>query len=514
MSQYNKNDEPSSYHIKPLPKRAASKNKKNTPSISALSNMPSKKYLAVIGIALAVLLSVFFFSMQLGFSIYGGNKMPEPTPVPSEEPEITDNMLVPVDKATGIINILLLGVDIEGYRTDTIILASYNLDDNKINLLSIPRDTRMYIGKKYQKINAAHAIPQSGSIKGPQGSIEAVTRLTGIPINYYVEYSFSAFRNTVDSLGGIDFDVPQNMDYDDPVQDLHIHLKKGFQHLDGDKSEQLVRFRRYPMGDLTRVEMQQQFLAALLEQKLKPETIKNVPALFEQWNKDINTNLSALDIARLLPNILELTKDDISMYLVEGEYNDTDYGASYWIPNMKKLKTLISETFEYDSSKITIHSSDGSSVSKDVKTSSKSTDKPSQSPNKSSKAEHTPSASPAPEKSPHAKSSPVPSSASAKNETVKKTPKPITENTISADKKSDEDKLSVSETKKPESIKNIGSPEKDSETKQNENSVRQDDTQNNENEKTQTERKDIILDRNTVLEKNNNKPDSIKINLK
>ncbi len=349
------------------------KTKRKAPQHAAvrISPISKKKYLAVLGISLALLMCTFFVAMGFGFSSYVAKPQTD-APVASEEPEITDDLLVPVDKATGKINILVLGVDVEGLRTDTMIVASYDLDENKINLLSIPRDTRMYIGKKYQKINAAHAITQSGHIKGPQGSIEAVTRLTGIPINYYVEFNFSAFRNTIDSLGGVYFDVPRDMNYEDPVQGLYIHLKQGYQLLDGDKSEQLVRFRRYAMGDLERVEMQQKFISAVLEQKLKPETLKNLPALFQQWQQDINTNLSITDIAKFLPNLSDLSSENITMFSVPGHYNDTDYGASYWIVNMKELAELIKTEFNYDASKITIHSADGSSASKDVKQSSKS----------------------------------------------------------------------------------------------------------------------------------------------
>ncbi|MCH5185520.1 MAG: LCP family protein [Oscillospiraceae bacterium] len=391
------------------------KTKKNSgpahlPNKNPASKKPSsasKKYIAVLGISLAVLLCTFFVAMGFGFSSYMGHSL-SPSPAVTDEPEITDDSLVPVDKATGKINILLLGVDVEGLRTDTIIVLSYDLDEGKVNMLSVPRDTRMYVGKKYQKINASHAITQSGNIKGPQGSIEAVTRLTGIPINYYVEFSFSAFRNTIDSLGGVYFDVPRDMNYEDPVQDLYIHLKKGYQLLDGDKSEQLVRFRRYAMGDIERVEMQQKFISALLEQKLRPETLKNLPALFEQWKNDIDTNLSIADMLKLIPNISDLSTENIKMYSVPGHYNDTDYGASYWIANMKELAALVETEFEYDASKITIHSPDGSSVSKDKKTSSSSAGSSSEKTSQPKPAEtDTPSDSPNTESGSSATSAPA-----------------------------------------------------------------------------------------------------------
>ena len=122
---------------------------------------------------------------------------------------------------------------------------------------------------------------------GAQGSVEAVTRLTGIPINYYVEFGFEAFRDTIDALGGVYYDVPQNMNYDDPAQDLHIHLTKGYQLLDGDKSEQLVRFRRYPEGDIKRVEVQLNFIKTVAEQKMNSAIITKLPELYKALSKNI-----------------------------------------------------------------------------------------------------------------------------------------------------------------------------------------------------------------------------------
>jgi LCP family protein required for cell wall assembly len=319
-----------------------------------------KKKLLIGGISLAVVLSVFL--VVLGVTGIFSGKSGETL----DEEAITEEQLAPVDKASGKINVLLLGVDLEGYRTDTIIVASYDLDNGTVNMLSIPRDTRMYIGSRYQKINAAHALSQAGGIKGPQGSIEAVTRLTGIPINYYVEFNFSTFRDVIDALGGVDFDVPRDMNYEDPVQDLYIHLQKGQQHLDGDKAEQLVRFRRYPEGDIARVKMQQEFLKALAEQKLNASIIEKIPDLFKTFQENIKTNFTLIDVMKYLPNLSDLSAENISMYQVPGNYNDTDYGASYWIADMTKLKQLVSETFGYSATNATIHSADGSSVSKDT----------------------------------------------------------------------------------------------------------------------------------------------------
>lgn len=265
---------------------------------------------------------------------------------------IDGEYVMPVDKATGRANALIVGVDADGFRTDTIIVASYDLDEDKINMLSIPRDTRMYIGKSWQKINGAYSLSKNGKKKGVQGTIEAVTRLTGIPINYYVEFSCEAFRNTIDALGGVEFNVPQRMYYRDPVQDLYIDLQPGLQQLDGDKAEQLVRFRKYAGGDIDRVNMQQQFIKALAEQKLNLSILTKLPDIFTMLKNDVKTNLTATDVIKYLPNLKELSAENITMYQLPGDFSGAEYTASYWLADMTELKTLIETVFEYDATEI------------------------------------------------------------------------------------------------------------------------------------------------------------------
>lgn len=314
----------------------------------------NKKHVAIFCISLAVLLAAF--AAVLGISgIFTGFEYDD------------EEYIEPVTKETGVVNVLIAGLDKSESLTDTIMVASYDLDNDKVNILSVPRDTRMYIGTRYQKINAAYSITKNGKKNGINGTVEAITRLTGIPINYYIAFTCSAFRETIDALGGVDFDVPQNMNYDDPVQDLHIHLTKGYQHLDGDKAEQLVRFRRYPMGDIDRVKVQQSFLKAIAEQKLNASVIAELPALYKVLSEEIRTNLTVTDVAKYALNIADLSSESIAMYSLPGVANGTDYGSSYWIADMTQLADLIQNTFGFDASKITIHSADGSSASKDVK---------------------------------------------------------------------------------------------------------------------------------------------------
>ncbi len=297
-----------------------------------------KKYAAIFSVSLVVIIVVSLITLSFGGLF---------------DKEIIEE-IEPVDEVSGKVNALILGVDKEGLRTDTIIVASYDATKGVLNMLSVPRDTRMYIGSKYQKINAAHAITGSnGKIKGPNGTIDAVTRLTGIPINYYVEFSFEAFRETIDALGGVNFDVPQTMKYRDPTQDLVINLSPGYQLLDGDKAEQLVRFRQYPQGDIKRVEVQQQFIKALAEQKLNAQIITKLPDIYKALSKNVKTNFTLGDAIKYANSLVNIDLNNIVMHELPGEYSGSEYAASYWLPDMKEIKLLVQNTFGYDTKDIT-----------------------------------------------------------------------------------------------------------------------------------------------------------------
>ncbi len=297
-----------------------------------------KKYAAIFSVSLVVIIVVSLLTLSLGGLF---------------DKEIIEE-IEPVDEVSGKVNALILGVDKEGLRTDTIIVASYDATKGIVNMLSVPRDTRMYIGSKYQKINSAHAITGSnGKIKGPNGTIDAVTRLTGIPINYYVEFSFEAFRDTIDALGGVYFDVPQTMKYRDQTQGLNINLSPGYQLLDGDKAEQLVRFRQYPLGDIKRVEVQQQFIKALAEQKLNAQIITKLPDIYKALSKNVKTNFNLGDAVKYANSLVNIDINNIVMHELPGEYSGSEYTASYWLPDMKEIKLLVQNTFGYDTKDIT-----------------------------------------------------------------------------------------------------------------------------------------------------------------
>ncbi len=256
----------------------------------------------------------------------------------------------------GIVNILLLGVDEGGMRSDTIMLASLNGRTGRLNVLSIPRDTRVLVGRGYQKINAAIGIGaqevRKGNLKEPEElSVQKVKLLTGLPIHYFMSVNFDGFMEIIDALGGVEFDVPFRMKYDDPVQNLHIDLQPGIQILDGKKAHDFVRFRKgnpgypgYAMGDLGRIEAQQAFIKAFISQNVNAKNILKADDIFDVVCRNVRTNYTAKDLIKHLGAIRKISSDTMTMYQLPGSAQ-TIGGASYFICDDAETQELVQTVF-------------------------------------------------------------------------------------------------------------------------------------------------------------------------
>ncbi len=249
-----------------------------------------------------------------------------------------------LDRTSGDkVNVLLMGLDKDKTRADVIMVVSVDPECNEVNVLSIPRDTRaQYSETRYDKIN--HAM----GYKNPEETIiRLVKNITGMPIHYYCEIDFMGFREVIDILGGVEFDVPVNMHYDDPVQDLHIHVDKGLQVLDGEDSEGVVRFRNtYVNGDYDRIQVQQDFLHALFEQKLQPQYITKAPAIIKEIYEHVRTNFSVADATGYLKMLKKMDTESLSTHTLPGESRYMS-GVSYFVYDSEKTRQLILEEFGY-----------------------------------------------------------------------------------------------------------------------------------------------------------------------
>lgn len=263
-------------------------------------------------------------------------------------------------KNLGEFKCLILGIstDQDGVDlTDTIMVASYNPNTQKATLLSIPRDT--YTGKisskatAYEKINALYTRKHR-----PDETLEAVNEITGLDIKYYVVVKTEALIKLVDVIGGITFDVPIDMDYDDTSQNLHIHLKAGEQKLDGDKAEQLVRFRHnnngtsypeeYGDNDTGRMRTQREFIMQVIKQTAKPENIFKIGEILDVAKEYVITNID-FDVAKdYVPYAVEFNTEDLLTASLPGtNTNKNTSGTWIFLHDKKATKTLIQELF-YD----------------------------------------------------------------------------------------------------------------------------------------------------------------------
>ncbi|MBP1765386.1 MAG: cell envelope-related transcriptional attenuator [Firmicutes bacterium] len=240
------------------------------------------------------------------------------------------------------INILLLGLD-EGdnehpgapQRSDAMVLASIRQDTGAVTLLSIPRDTRVAIpGQKGQE-KIAHAYYYGGS----ELAAKTVEELLNVPVNYFVVIDWQAFIKVVDILGGVNLYVERDMNYDDPYADLHIHLLKGYQHLDGQKAGEYVRFRSDELGDVGRVQRQQRFLKVISGQFVQPGTILKLPALVSAVKQHVKTDMTFWSYFQAGRGLRAVWAGEVQTVMLPGSFS-TIGGVSYWVPNQEQLERI------------------------------------------------------------------------------------------------------------------------------------------------------------------------------
>ena len=280
---------------------------------------------------------------------------PEPSAVPAApqetEPEQQPEEDVPAEQPKslrdGVYNILICGTDGDGTRTDTIIIAHLDANDHTVALLSIPRDTPVATGNGgLMKINSVYA---GGGADGMQRLAARLNSLLGFPVDGYVLVDLEAFKKTVDLVGGVDFDVPQDMDYEDASQDLYIHLKKGMQHLDGEKAMELVRFRKgYASQDIRRTQVQQEFLQALAKQCLSVSSLTKIREFADIFNEYVTTNLTTGNMIWFGKELLACDFDSMQCCTAEGEGAMVN-GASYYPLYAGRLLEIVNAFFNpYD----------------------------------------------------------------------------------------------------------------------------------------------------------------------
>ena len=255
-------------------------------------------------------------------------------------PNYDDNA---VKTADGEYLILLVGVDKNGdddnntdfTRTDTIMLLKASTKTGKMDLLSIPRDSRIKIRDKFDKVNHAHAFG------GIELTMQTLRSFLGLDIDYYVQINYQALINIVDALGGVDYDVPEGITIDKGK----VQIKPGPNHLDGNEVMWYLRTRNiYNNGDIGRVNTQQGFVKAMVDEMVKKSKNMNMMTFISNYLKYVKTNLPMTAIMDLAGNINNFSSDKMDTHIVPGMEQTID-GTSYYIPDYEKTWQIVDEYY-------------------------------------------------------------------------------------------------------------------------------------------------------------------------
>lgn len=242
------------------------------------------------------------------------------------------------------VNVLVIGTDVTlgnrrqilpVARADSLLLASFDPESNRIMALSIPRDTRAAIpGVGTTKINAAYAFG------GPGLTVRTVEELLGVKIDFYVKLGPKSFARLVDAIGGVEIDVEKDMRYTDNWAGLHINLKKGRQVLNGAQAEGYIRFRHDALGDIGRVERQQKILLAIANKLRSPAMIMRAPQLVRAFTENTQTNLTLTELMTLGMFAVRVDLAKMETATLPGTF-----APNYWEPDWPKVRVTVLDIF-------------------------------------------------------------------------------------------------------------------------------------------------------------------------
>ena len=326
--------------------------------IRRLFSHPWRWVLGIVGVLLLCVLCVGVYFL----SIVRAPDLPEPdSSQDGEEIQWDDyNLEVPITasgREEGVYTFLLLGTDVGGGNTDTIMVVSYDVVNQDFNMMSIPRDTMVNVSWDIKKINSVY------SVYGMDGLKEHVGKLIGFEPDYYIKINVQAFVEVIDLLGGVYFDVPRRMEYKDPAQNLYIDLEPGYQLLDGYNAMGLVRWRHnndYTLGynDEDRMKTQQAFLKAAAEQCLSLKNWTKISGLIDVFYTYVESDLSIGEMLWFAQQASGfgtgkegLNATDILTFTMPGNYAASAWSRtyrnyqSYVTVNASELLEIVNEYF-------------------------------------------------------------------------------------------------------------------------------------------------------------------------
>ena len=293
------------------------------------------KYFAVAFLLLTILFMPIsmLFQKVANIQIFGGEEN-----LMSQLPALVDenSPFFEAFKDSERVNVLLLGSN--HAMTDTIMLVSYDLKAQHVDLISIPRDTYYprpgYNDAGSKKINAVYSSEKA------LGTAKAVSEtLLGMPIHYYALVDYDGIGKIVDAMGGVPMDIPFHMRYNDPYDKppLHIDIPKGPQVLSGEQAVQFLRYRHgYPEGDIGRIKAQQTFMKSAFSQMLSLSLPKIASTIIANVDSDISVGMAA----KLATKAVGLSGSNLETYMLPGVPQNAE-GLSFWFADTEKTAEMI-----------------------------------------------------------------------------------------------------------------------------------------------------------------------------
>jgi LCP family protein required for cell wall assembly len=225
-------------------------------------------------------------------------------------------------------------------RSDTMMLVGIDPHRQEINVLSIPRDTRVLIsGSHYDKINAAFAYG------GVDLAKRTVQDLTGVTIDYTLALKVDGLINMVDTIGGVRIYVEKDMYYVDETAHLGINIHKGWKRMNGEQAHQYVRFRKDELGDIGRVQRQQKFVRAAIEQMMQPQSWLKIPELMARLQDNVVTDMPVELFGQIARFSREIPREKMRMVMMPGTFSGSAYEVSYWLIHQQTANEVIHDLF-------------------------------------------------------------------------------------------------------------------------------------------------------------------------
>ena len=244
----------------------------------------------------------------------------------------------------GMYTFMIVGLDKVGNNTDTIMVGCLNVIDGELNIINIPRDTLVNTNYNVKKINYIYPACVNNN-KDAIGELKlALEDMLGFGIDKYAVIDIGAAEQIVDAIGGVEFDVPVDMHYDDPVQDLHINIDAGLQKLNGEQTVQVLRFRNtYAGGDIQRIGVQQALFKAMASQLLSLGNIPNIGQVIDIVENNTDTDLTPENIRFYIKEFLMLNKDGVNFYTLPADTTGSIFGVSYVFPYIDEWIELVND---------------------------------------------------------------------------------------------------------------------------------------------------------------------------